>query len=181
MEIHWRNPGEVPESERTDAEARLRALAEGNTDLIDIWVDLEKSSHHRHGAAEVAIRCQARGADLVAREKNDELVPALRMALDRFEREVRKLRDKRTDRRVERPPSPPNLGIVDRVFRDRDHGFILTDGGEQVYFHRNAVRADELDFDALEEGQRVALNYEPGDKGPQATVVHRPPPDAPAP
>jgi cold shock CspA family protein len=38
-----------------------------------------------------------------------------------------------------------------------------------------------LDFEALEEGQRVGLNLEGGEKGPQATVVLPPPPDAPAP
>lgn len=35
--------------------------------------------------------------------------------------------------------------------------------------------------EALAEGQRVGLNLEGGEKGPQATVVLPPPPDAPVP
>jgi cold shock CspA family protein len=49
-----------------------------------------------------------------------------------------------------------------------------------VYFHRNAVRPG-LRFQELEEGQRVALNFEAGEKGLQATVVAAPAPDASAP
>ena len=68
-----------------------------------------------------------------------------------------------------------HLGIVDRVFREDGYGFILTDDGEQVYFHRNAVK-EGLAFDRLEEADRVALNMEPGREGPQATAVFAPPP-----
>ena len=65
---------------------------------------------------------------------------------------------------------PPFLGVVDRVLRDDGYGFILTDGGEQVYFHRNAVK-EGLDFERLEEADRVGLNIEAGIEGPQATTV----------
>ena len=67
------------------------------------------------------------------------------------------------------------LGVIDRIFREEGYGFILTDDGEQVYFHRNAVK-EGLDFDRLEEAERVALNVEAGNEGPQATTVVRPPP-----
>jgi ribosome-associated translation inhibitor RaiA len=43
------------------------------------------------------------------------------------------------------------------------------------YFHRNAVK-EGLDFDRLEEADRVGLNVEPGREGPQATTVVAPPP-----
>jgi cold shock CspA family protein len=44
-----------------------------------------------------------------------------------------------------------------------------------VYFHRNAVR-DAL-FEKMD-GMEVSLNIEPGEKGPQATVVQPLPPEA---
>lgn len=179
MEIHWRNPGELSEAEQTLATERIESLAQGHTDLIDVWVDVEpSSSHHRKGAERVTIRAQVRGANLVAHAKEDTLRPALRAALDRFERELQKRRDKRSDpRAIATPSSPPHLGIVDRVFLDRDYGFLLSDAGEQIYFHRNALD-EALAFEGLEEGQRVAFNYHPGDEGPQANVVTMPPPDA---
>ncbi len=179
MEIHWRNV-EVRDEERRAVEERLRALAEGHNDLIDVRIAAKPSRHHRRGGQEVRIACQARGKELVAARTREEVALALYEALDAFEREVRRLRDRRADRRNQRPAEPPHLGIVDRIFLDDGYGFILTDGGEQVYFHRNAVSGG-LDFERLEEGQRVGLNIEAGDKGPQATAVVEPPPNAPVP
>lgn len=177
MQIHWRHPNAIPEEERAAAEQRLEGLAQDHSDLIDLWIDVGESHHHRHGDGAVTIRCQARGAELIAHGRADDAPLALRRALDSFARDVRRLRQRRTDRRVERPAQPPHLGVVDQLFPDEGYGFLLTDGGEQVYFHRNAVGAG-LEFGSLEEGQRVALNYEPGEKGPQATYVARAPADA---
>lgn len=181
MEIHWHNPDAVGEQDRDRTEHRLRRLAaEREGDLIDIWIDLQENPHHRHGGDEAVIRCQARDAELVSRRKADEAGLALREALAAFEREVHELRGRRTHARVERPAPPPHLGVIDHIQRDDGFGFLLTDAGDRVYFHRNAVRP-ELGFDALREGDRVALELEAGEKGLQATVVEPPPPDAPRP
>jgi cold shock CspA family protein/ribosome-associated translation inhibitor RaiA len=170
---------EVEPGLRTQAEERLRELARAHSDLIDLRVTGRQTQHHRHGAREVCIACQARGRELVVTREHDELGLALNEALDVFEREVHKLRRRQRARRNERPPLPPYLGVIDRIFRDQGYGFVLLDSGEQVYFHRNALAG--LDFEGLDEGQRVGLNVEPGDRGPQATVVRAAPPDAPAP
>lgn len=180
MEIHWVHAGDLSEQERGAAETRVRALEEGHSDLIDVRITARTTGHHKHGDKEVRIACDARGREIVAARTREELGIALNEVLDAFEREVRRMRERRTDRRSERPPSPPHLGIVDRVFREKDYGFVLTDAGEQVYFHRNAVHG-ALDFERLAEGDRVSLNLEAGDEGPQATVVLEAPPDAPAP
>ena len=55
------------------------------------------------------------------------------------------------------------------MFGEEGYGFILTDAGERVYFHRNAVQNGST-FGALEEGQRVGLQIESGEKGLQATL-----------
>lgn len=175
MEIHWVGMSDLDPQERTRIEARLEGLAEGHDDLIDLRITGRKTRHHRHGGQEVRITCQARGTEIVAARTEPDLELALNEALDRFEREVRRLRSKRRDRSRERPPEPPHLGVIDRISREDGYGFILTDSGEQVYFHRNAVQ-EGLDFDRLEEAERVALNIEPGKDGPQATTVHAPPP-----
>lgn len=74
-------------------------------------------------------------------------------------------------------PEPPHLGIADRIFREEGYGFILTDEGAQVYFHRNTVKAG-VDFERLQEADRVALNVEAGREGLQATSVVAAPPGA---
>lgn len=90
------------------------------------------------------------------------------------------MRHRRVQQRGERPPEPPELGVIDEVQREEGYGFILSDAGERVYFHRNALR-EGLEFERLEEGQRVGLDIEGGEQGPQATFVDAAPPDAPAP
>ena len=175
MEIHWVGCQELEEEQRERTEERIARLAEGHTDLIDLRIAGHSTQHHKHGAREIRITCQARGQELVAARTSAELSLALEEALDAFEREVRRLRDKRRDASRAGVPMPPFLGIIDRVLRDDGYGFILTDSGEQVYFHRNAVKSG-LEFDRLEEGDRVALDVEAGREGPQATTVFAPPP-----
>ncbi len=176
MEIHWRKAEKLTDDERGAAESLLESLAGDHNDLIDIWIEVDESPHHRQGNATVSIRCQARGEELVVRERATDPSLALRDTLDAFDRDVRKMRGRRRSRRTERPPAPPHLGVVDAVFAEEGYGFLVTDGGERVYFHRNAV-SKGLAFETLDEGQRVALNYEAGEKGLQATFVAPPPPE----
>ena len=180
MEIHWVDFGDIADRQRIAVEERLRSLAEGYSDLIDVRLTAHTTSHHRHGAQEARITAALRGKEIIATRMRDDLGLALDEAMDAFERELRERRDRKRQRRSEQPAEPPELGIVDRVVTDEDYGFLLTDGGERVYFHRNAVKHG-LDFAALVEGQRVALNLEAGDEGLQATVVFPAPPDAAAP
>lgn len=181
MQVHWHRVPEVTDEEREAVEARLQELAGDHGDLIDVRISAKSTRHHRHGGQEISIAALMRGTNLAAVRTRPDLRIALDEALDAFEREVRQIRDRRRDRLTAQARQyPPHLGIIDRVLREEGYGFILTDGGEQVYFHRNAVH-DGLDFERLEEGQRVALNYEPGIEGPQANAVVPPPPDAPVP
>ncbi|MCP3986715.1 MAG: HPF/RaiA family ribosome-associated protein [bacterium] len=100
MEVHWRNPGELTDSVREAAEDRITRLADGHSDLIDVWVDIEAAGgHHRKGPRQVTIRCQARRAELVAHGVASDPEPALHDALEVFSREVHRLRDKRQTRR----------------------------------------------------------------------------------
>ena len=174
MEIHWVGLTDIKDSERARAEARLKGLAAGHSDLIDLRITGNRTRHHQHGAQEVRITCQARGREIVAARTEPDLGLALNEVLDVFEGEVHKLREKRRDLSRRGVAQPPHLGIVDRIFREEGYGFILTDDGDQVYFHCNAVK-EGLDFDRLEEADRVALNIESGQKGPQATTVVAPP------
>ncbi len=176
MQIHWRKAAELTAAQQTLARERIESLAKGHDDLIDLWVEVEPSgAHHRMGSERVSIRAQARVKTIVAHAEEERLETALRVALDRFDREVMRMRHKRRDRRTERAhASPPHLGIIDRVFADEGYGFLLSDSGDRIYFHRNALN-EEMQLDDLEEGERVAFNYEAGEKGLQATVVAPPP------
>jgi len=100
MQIHWRHPGELEEALRTKSEQRIRALADGHSDLIDTWIDLEPSSgHHRLGDEHVTIHATVRGGQVVAHAGDAHLESALGRALDKFSRNIWNLREKRSGRR----------------------------------------------------------------------------------
>jgi ribosome-associated translation inhibitor RaiA len=106
MDIQWHVVTDLNSDRREAAEARILKLAEGQKDLIHVVVHVEGSKHHQHGAAEAKIRCQARGRELIAHERDDEPELALTRAVDAFEREVRTMRAKRRDHRGRRIPLP---------------------------------------------------------------------------
>lgn len=60
-------------------------------------------------------------------------------------------------------------GIVERLVRERGFGFIRSERGESVFFHRTALPGAE--FDRLEQGSRVEFEDTMGDKGLRATRV----------
>ena len=60
-------------------------------------------------------------------------------------------------------------GTIDRLVRDRGFGFIRSERGESVFFHRSALPGGE--FDRLEQGDRVEFEDTMGDKGLKATSV----------
>ena len=57
------------------------------------------------------------------------------------------------------------------LFRDRGFGFIRTQSGQQVFFHRTNLRDVDFVFVSLEEGQAVEFELQPGEKGLRATSI----------
>jgi cold shock CspA family protein len=60
-------------------------------------------------------------------------------------------------------------GQVAALHPERDHGFIQTNTGTQLYFHRNSLM--DADFDDLAPGQPVHYVETVGDTGPTAAKV----------
>ena len=99
MEIQWHVVTELSDERRSGAERRLQKLAKDHRDLISVTINVEETTHQKHGPAEVKIRCHAKGRELIAREKADDANAALGRALESFEREVHQMREKRRERR----------------------------------------------------------------------------------
>jgi CspA family cold shock protein len=60
-------------------------------------------------------------------------------------------------------------GTIKRLIRDRGFGFIRSEDGQEVFFHRSAL--ESVDFDGLREGEKVTFELERGSKGPRAVNV----------
>lgn len=115
MDIQWHLVTKLGASRKEWAESRIRKLAEGRRDLIHVVIHVESSNHHQHGAAEAKIRCQAKGREIIAHERDEEPEIALARAMDVFEREVRNMRARRRDHRAVRPTPPIGEEIADEI------------------------------------------------------------------
>ena len=60
-------------------------------------------------------------------------------------------------------------GKIRRLIRQRGYGFITSQDGKDVFFHRTDVRG--LRFESLKEDQSVEFEVEEGPRGPRAVNV----------
>lgn len=100
-------------------------------------------------------------------QANEDPYVAVRDAFDALRRQLRE----RVEERREEPKqgfTQPH-GVVARVLPEEGYGFIRSDEGREIYFHRNAVLNDE--FEALRVGTEVFFDEEEGEDGPQASTV----------
>lgn len=146
---------------------RLARLSERYSRLIRVHVTLKRGRHHQHGTEEVAIVATYPGATLRAAKQEEGMRDAVHAALDALERELAAHHDER--RHFGKVPGPRSSGTIARLFTDRGYGFIVSDEGEDIYFHQNALH--ELDFASLPLGLPVELEIQRGEQGLQASRV----------
>jgi cold shock CspA family protein/ribosome-associated translation inhibitor RaiA len=178
LEIESRNVAMTPRW-KTEIETRMDDLQRGHEDLIHGRVTLTKNRHHKKLAkvAEALVVVTLPGRHtMTARKEDKTFEEAIRSAFHAVSIELRKYREKRAKTEVRLPPVPPYRGVICKLFPEERYGFILKEGGGEVYFHANALQG--LTFKQLEDGTEVVFGLEQGEKGPQATVVAPPPPIA---
>jgi cold shock CspA family protein/ribosome-associated translation inhibitor RaiA len=95
----------------------------------------------------------------------------LRVAInDAFKAAGRRLQDyARRQRGDIKSHAPLQMARVSKILRDEGYGFLTSDDGRGIYFHKNSVlnRA----FSRLKVGTTVSFVEELGEKGPQASTV----------
>ena len=60
-------------------------------------------------------------------------------------------------------------GIIQRLVSGRGFGFIKSDDGQDLFFHRSELQG--VTFDLLKEGQSVEFEKGQGPKGPKAVNI----------
>jgi cold shock CspA family protein len=107
------------------------------------------------------------GRTAKADERHSDLPFAIN---DAFKRARRRLQDqaRRLEGKVKSHEGQP-VGTVVRLDPAGEFGFLRSNAGEEIYFHRNSVLGGE--FSELAVGSRVVFAEEVGQKGPQATTV----------
>jgi cold shock CspA family protein len=131
--------------------------------------------HHRTGGLyEIHIRLalpNGKEVEVGRTPQNDERYADKAFAINAaFKRARRQLQDqvRHLQGKVKTHEATP-LAKVIRLDQDGGFGFLETEDGREIYFHRNSV----LDgaFARLGVGTRVAFAEEMGEKGPQASTV----------
>jgi cold shock CspA family protein/ribosome-associated translation inhibitor RaiA len=141
-----------------------------------VSVELLHRQHRTGNVFDIHIEMKVPGGELVVsraphrpREKFAE--PDLRACLhESFKAAERQLLDyKRRLNGEVKPHEESFAGQVSQLYPDEEHGFILTNEGTQLYFHRNMLTEGE--FDRLRVGDRVHFTEADGDTGPIAYKV----------
>ncbi|UVT16171.1 MAG: HPF/RaiA family ribosome-associated protein [Nitrospira sp.] len=176
LEIESRNVAMTPRW-KTEIEARMEDLQRGHEDLIHGRVTLTKNRHHKKFAnvAEALVVVTLPGRHtMTARKEDKTFEEAMRSAFHAVSIELRKYREKRAKTEIRLSPVPPHRGVLCKLFPKEQYGFILKEGGGEVYFHVHALQG--VAFGHLEDGIEVLFGEEQGNKGLQATVVVLPHP-----
>ena len=168
MDIELQTVGvEMQPEWRALIEDRLARLATRYPELIRVHVTLKHGGHHRVGTEAVDIVANCAGTTLRAAKQEEHSRDAVHAALDSLEREL--VRHHEARRHLGKAAGARPAGVIASVFTDRGYGFITTDAGQQLYFHRNALH--ELDVASLRLGLPVELEIKEGERGPQASRV----------
>ncbi|MFM8540883.1 MAG: cold shock domain-containing protein [Nitrospira sp.] len=170
LRIDSRNVAMTPRW-KAEIEQRVADLQAGHDDLTHARVTLTKNKHHKKldDVAEALVVVTLPGRHtFTARKEEKTFEEAIRTAFAAVAIELRKYREKRASTEV-RLSHAPLQGVVCKLFPREGYGFILQEGGGEVYFHRNALHG--LTFEELTDGQEVLFNVEAGEQGPQATPV----------
>jgi cold shock CspA family protein/ribosome-associated translation inhibitor RaiA len=169
----------LPSSPRIEAEIRdhVEKLEHRFGHLIGcrVAVELLHRQHKTGNIYDVHIEMQVPGGELVVsreshrpreRYAHPDLHASLREAFRAAERQLTEY--KRQLSGEVKQHEETLVGQVSQLYPAEDHGFILTNQGTQLYFHRNALV--EGDLENLRVGDRVHFTAEDGDTGP---MVHR--------
>ena len=133
-----------------------------------VTVEESQRRHHQGKLFSVHIDMTVPGRELVVnRIENIDLYVAIRDAFDAAKRQLEDHSRKRRGEIKAHAESP--RGKVVKIFPFDGYGFIVTNDGREIYFHRNSVI--DPSFDRLEEGAEVAFLEEQGAEGPQAVRV----------
>jgi ribosomal subunit interface protein len=159
-----------------DIRERAKKLERFAEDIVSCRITVE-APHRRHRQGQlyrVAVDIRIPGGEVVASRdpgadhSHEDVHVAVRDAFNAARRQLQDLvRARRGDTK---PREEWPHGTITALHPEQDYGWITTDDGREIYFHRNSVT--NADFNSLEAGATVRFNEESTDSGPKASMVH---------
>ncbi|TAN68342.1 MAG: HPF/RaiA family ribosome-associated protein [Methylobacter sp.] len=168
----------IPHSDAVEAKIREKVtkLEKFHSHIMGCKVAVEAEHHSHHQGNQYHIRIDIttpRKELIISREHHDkkayeDIYVAIR---DAFNAAARQLEDyARIQQGKVKTHDLQHAGTVIRLLPEKDHGFIATEDGREIYFHRNSVTAGG--FDVLKVGDEIRYIEESDDLGPQAGIVY---------
>jgi cold shock CspA family protein/ribosome-associated translation inhibitor RaiA len=175
LEIRFRD---MPHSVRLETYIREKAehLQRFFEPILRCQVMVE-SPHHHHRVGQrfhVRVHLTVPGEELVVshdagrEEEHEDARIAVSHALRAMQRQLQD--HAKRAKHLEKTHEHGLLGRVAHIVPEEDYGFIATEDGREVFFHRNSVLGGR--FDELAVGASVHFVEEQGEEGPQASTVH---------
>lgn len=168
IKIEWQNSKPSPYWNDI-IEEHINRLKTGRQKITHARVTLRKSQHHLNGADEATVVLSVPGKTLTANKTAETIGDVINEVFSAVEQELHRYKEKREQVGQKSPARSHLQGVIVRLFKDRNYGFIQAEGQEDIYFHRNSVSG--MPFNDLETGTRVEFDAEEGDEGPQASRV----------
>ena len=143
--------------------------------LTSCRVFVEGPEHHRNGGPyQVHLDLTVPGDELaVSRKTGHDLPTAMRDAFNA----ARNLLESHNGHQIVARNNGHRVALAQAkivsLFPEQGYGFLATEDGREIFFHRNTVAEDG--FQALQVGAMVRFGEELGERGPQATLVTRVP------
>jgi cold shock CspA family protein/ribosome-associated translation inhibitor RaiA len=173
IDFYGAEPSQVVQRLITDHVAKLEHVYGGIT-ACHVGLKVRSDRHRKGGPYEVSVHMalpNGREVNVRRTPQLDERYTNVLFAVnDAFRRARRQLQDQvRRLQASTKAHEPQPIGTVARFNRRTGFGFIRSEGGDEVYFHKNSVVGAPLRKIAI--GTRVTFAEEAGEKGPQASTV----------
>jgi cold shock CspA family protein/ribosome-associated translation inhibitor RaiA len=166
------------EAVKADILKRIAKLEKfyGRLTFCRVSIEARTKQHRKGNIYDVHIEMRAPGGHLAVSRaphhvKERRAHPTIRTSIiEAFDAAEAQLRSFNRKQHGEvKVHAAPVHGQVSELFPDREYGFILTNEGARLYFHRNSLMNG--DFDKLQRGDEVHFVEGDGDTGPTAVKV----------
>ena len=163
-----------PIEARVREEAKKLEQFHGRLTSARVVIGRPQHRHHKGDTYRVRVHLTVPGAPDIVINRDPDVTGAHEDVYvtirDAFKAARRQLQDLVREQQGQvKTHTPPPHGVIASLDPDRDHGFITSSDGRELYFHRNSVEGGA--FDKLRVGEEVRFSEEVGVKGPQATYV----------
>ncbi len=163
---------EIRKSWQSKIEVEKERLIRHHAGLVqNLRVAIEATPNHKEGGYEVRLIAAVPDGTVVVKRKGESVKPLLVKAFDNLDMQLKEMQRKKKQS-LKTPeseiPAQQN-GTVKTISPVESFGFILLEGGKEVYFHENALK--DIEIDSLNIGDEVYFGEAEGDKGPCASWV----------